>query len=84
MSVACSVLGSCLAACFATARTTYVAAREGHLNQVLAMIHVHRLTPAPAIITTVSFVGTKFSSQAIAPNVGAMFIFFRELYHCFC
>nr|CAB3266341.1 b(0,+)-type amino acid transporter 1-like [Phallusia mammillata] len=50
VAVAFSVFGTCLAICFATVRIMYVAAREEHFNQVLAMIHVRTLTPAPAVI----------------------------------
>lgn len=32
----------------------YVASREGHLPQVLSMIHVHKHTPLAAVLTLVS------------------------------
>lgn len=32
----------------------YVASREGHLPQVLSMIHIHRHTPLAAVLTLVS------------------------------
>lgn len=35
-------------------RMFYVASREGHLPQVLSMIHIHRHTPLAAVLTLVS------------------------------
>uniref|UniRef100_A0A8C4PKZ9 B(0,+)-type amino acid transporter 1 n=1 Tax=Equus asinus asinus TaxID=83772 RepID=A0A8C4PKZ9_EQUAS len=37
---------------FSGSRVCYVAAREGHVPQLLSMVHVHRLTPAPAMMFT--------------------------------
>nr|CAB3266337.1 b(0,+)-type amino acid transporter 1-like [Phallusia mammillata] len=50
VSVTCSVFGTCLGSCFTAGRISYVAAREGHFNQVLSMIHVKKCTPAPSVI----------------------------------
>uniref|UniRef100_H2YWX9 b(0,+)-type amino acid transporter 1 n=1 Tax=Ciona savignyi TaxID=51511 RepID=H2YWX9_CIOSA len=50
LSVAASVFGTCIGSCFTAGRISYAAAREGHFNQVLAMIHVQRYTPAPAVV----------------------------------
>ena len=35
-------------------RLTYVAAREGHMVEVLSMVHIKKFTPSPSIIFTVS------------------------------
>ncbi|XP_072051841.1 cystine/glutamate transporter-like [Amphiura filiformis] len=48
--VALSCLSSRITATFATARTTFVSAREGLTPEILAMISIRRLTPVPAII----------------------------------
>nr|XP_026695925.1 b(0,+)-type amino acid transporter 1-like [Ciona intestinalis] len=49
-SVAASVFGTCVGSCFTAGRISYAAAREGHFNQVLAMVHIKHFTPAPAVI----------------------------------
>ncbi|XP_039249142.2 b(0,+)-type amino acid transporter 1-like [Styela clava] len=50
LAVTWSVFGTCLGSCFAAGRISYTASREGHFNQVLSMIHIKRLTPAPAVL----------------------------------
>jgi len=54
VSVASSVVGTCLAVCFTGGRISHVAAKEGHFSLVLAMIHVKRFTPTPSVILNVS------------------------------
>ena len=54
VSVASSVVGTCLAVCFTGGRISHVAAKEGHFSTVLAMIHVKRFTPVPSVILNVS------------------------------
>ncbi|KAJ8041674.1 Cystine/glutamate transporter [Holothuria leucospilota] len=49
LSVILSCLGSINGSVFATARTFFVASREGQFPQVLGMIHVRRRTPLPAV-----------------------------------
>ncbi|XP_076803048.1 b(0,+)-type amino acid transporter 1-like [Clavelina lepadiformis] len=49
-AVSCSVFGTCVGSCFTAGRISYAAAREGHFNQVLSMLQVKRLTPAPAVL----------------------------------
>uniref|UniRef100_A0A8D0HMX0 b(0,+)-type amino acid transporter 1 n=1 Tax=Sphenodon punctatus TaxID=8508 RepID=A0A8D0HMX0_SPHPU len=52
LSVAVSSLGSANGTLFTGGRTCYIAAREGHMPDVLSMAHVQRLTPSPALIFT--------------------------------
>ncbi|XP_043530027.1 cystine/glutamate transporter [Chiloscyllium plagiosum] len=48
--VALSCFGSMNGGVFAVARMFYVASREGHLPEILSMIHVRKHTPLPAVI----------------------------------
>lgn len=47
--VAASTFGSGNGTTFTTARIGFVAAREGHLSEVLSYAHARRLTPVPAL-----------------------------------
>ncbi|CAL8264375.1 unnamed protein product [Lota lota] len=49
--VAMSCFGSMNGCIFAISRMFYVASREGHLPEVLSMIHVRRHTPMAAVLT---------------------------------
>ncbi|XP_034036910.1 cystine/glutamate transporter [Thalassophryne amazonica] len=48
--VALSCYGSMNGSAFAMSRSFYVASREGHLPEVLSMIHIRRHTPLPAVL----------------------------------
>lgn len=50
LSVAISTFGAANGTIFAAGRLCYVAAREGHLVDVLSFVHVKKLTPAPALL----------------------------------
>lgn len=50
LSVILSTFGAGNGSCFTGGRLCYVAAREGHLVDILSYLHIHRLTPSPALI----------------------------------
>eukprot|EP00057_Strongylocentrotus_purpuratus_P025154 XP_011679628.1 PREDICTED: b(0,+)-type amino acid transporter 1 isoform X2 [Strongylocentrotus purpuratus] len=50
--VAMSTFGAANGSVFTSGRLAYVAAREGHMVEVLSMVHVKRFTPFPAMIFT--------------------------------
>ncbi|XP_006835370.1 PREDICTED: B(0,+)-type amino acid transporter 1-like [Chrysochloris asiatica] len=52
VAVVLSTFGSANAAFFSGSRLCYVAGREGHMPQLLSMVHVHHFTPAPALMFT--------------------------------
>uniref|UniRef100_A0A3P9NEZ9 b(0,+)-type amino acid transporter 1 n=1 Tax=Poecilia reticulata TaxID=8081 RepID=A0A3P9NEZ9_POERE len=52
LAAALSAFGSLNGTFFSGGRVCFVAAREGHMPDILSMAHVHRLTPSPALIFT--------------------------------
>uniref|UniRef100_A0A3Q0SFL4 Zmp:0000001267 n=1 Tax=Amphilophus citrinellus TaxID=61819 RepID=A0A3Q0SFL4_AMPCI len=52
VAAALSAFGSLNGTFFSAGRVCFVAAREGHMPDILSMAHVHRLTPSPALIFT--------------------------------
>ncbi|KAM3595347.1 uncharacterized protein V6R79_022064 [Siganus canaliculatus] len=52
LAAALSAFGSMNGAFFSGGRVLFVAAREGHMPDILAMLHVHKLTPSPALMFT--------------------------------
>ncbi|XP_058471082.1 b(0,+)-type amino acid transporter 1 isoform X2 [Solea solea] len=52
VAAALSAFGSLNGTFFSGGRVCFVAAREGHMPDILSMAHVRRLTPSPALIFT--------------------------------
>ncbi|KAK7076555.1 b(0,+)-type amino acid transporter 1 [Halocaridina rubra] len=50
LTVVMSTFGSANGSCFTSGRLCFVAAREGHMVDVLSYVHTTKLTPSPALI----------------------------------
>ncbi|XP_068250088.1 b(0,+)-type amino acid transporter 1 isoform X3 [Palaemon carinicauda] len=50
LAVVMSTFGSANGSCFTAGRLCFVAAREGHMVDVLSYVHIKKLTPSPALI----------------------------------
>ncbi|KAG1680681.1 b(0,+)-type amino acid transporter 1 [Nymphon striatum] len=71
-AVALSTFGAGNGTCFTSGRLAFVAAREGHLIDLLSFIHVRRLTPSPALI-----LNALLSLMMVIPgNIGSLIDFF--------
>ena len=53
LSVTMSVFGTALGSCFTAGRISYSAAKEDMFSRVMAMLHIHKKTPAPAVLFNV-------------------------------
>lgn len=70
--VACSTFGAANGSCFTGGRLCYVAAREGHLVDILSYVHAKRFTPSPALI----FNAVIALLMIIPGNIGSLIDFF--------
>ncbi|KAM9356189.1 b(0,+)-type amino acid transporter 1 [Pholidichthys leucotaenia] len=52
LAAALSAFGSLNGTFFSGGRVCFIAAREGHMPDILSMAHIHRLTPSPALLFT--------------------------------
>ncbi|XP_053317040.1 b(0,+)-type amino acid transporter 1-like [Spea bombifrons] len=80
LGVALSTFGSANGTFFSGGRVCYVAAREGHLPDVLSMAHVKRLTPSPALIFT-SFISLIMIIPADFSSIVNFFSFTAWLFY---
>ncbi|PRD33316.1 UNVERIFIED_CONTAM: b(0,+)-type amino acid transporter 1 [Trichonephila clavipes] len=72
ISVALSTFGAGNGSCFTGGRLCYVAAREGHLVDILSYLHIRRLTPSPALI----FNAVLAICMIIPGDIGSLIDFF--------
>jgi len=52
LAVAMSTFGAANGSLFASGRLPYAAAREGHMVEILSMVHIKRSTPLPSLVFT--------------------------------
>ncbi|KAG8178907.1 hypothetical protein JTE90_017604 [Oedothorax gibbosus] len=72
IAVALSSFGAGNGSCFAGGRLCYVAAREGHLVDILSYLHIRRHTPSPALI----FNAVLAICMIIPGDIGSLIDFF--------
>ncbi|CAM1308452.1 SLC7A9 (predicted) [Pycnogonum litorale] len=72
LAVALSTFGAGNGTCFTSGRLAFVAARKGHLSEVMAFVHVRKLTPSPALI----FNAIIAILMLIPGNIGTLIDFF--------
>ncbi|XP_071523215.1 b(0,+)-type amino acid transporter 1 isoform X4 [Panulirus ornatus] len=71
-SVVMSTFGSANGSCFTAGRLCFVAAREGHMVDVLSYVHAKKLTPSPALL----FNATIALLMVIPSDIGSLIDFF--------
>uniref|UniRef100_A0A8B9M4J3 b(0,+)-type amino acid transporter 1 n=1 Tax=Accipiter nisus TaxID=211598 RepID=A0A8B9M4J3_9AVES len=79
LSVALSTFGSSNGTFFSGGRVCYIAAREGHMPDILSMAHVRCLTPSPALLFTSAMSLIMIMSGSFTSIVN----FFRYVYVVF-
>lgn len=72
VSVVVSSFGAGNGSCFTSGRLSFAAARENHLPDILAFIHIHKYTPSPALV----FNGILSVLYVIPGNVDSLVDFF--------
>ncbi|ELU11785.1 hypothetical protein CAPTEDRAFT_97936 [Capitella teleta] len=73
LSVALSTAGAANGTIFSAGRLNYVAAREGHMLELMSMVHVKKFTPAPSIV----FTSLLAIIYIIPGNIGGLIEFFN-------
>uniref|UniRef100_F6TBT3 Amino acid permease/ SLC12A domain-containing protein n=1 Tax=Ciona intestinalis TaxID=7719 RepID=F6TBT3_CIOIN len=70
--VAISTIGSYNTSILAFSRCAFVAGRNGQLPKLFEMVHIHNLTPAPAIVVTCVFSITLIAIGELDPLIDAL------------
>ncbi|XP_045125710.1 b(0,+)-type amino acid transporter 1-like isoform X8 [Portunus trituberculatus] len=72
IAVAMSTFGAANGSCFTSARLCFVAAREGHMVDVLSYVHNRKLTPSPALLFNAAIA----LIMVIPSDIGSLIDFF--------
>lgn len=72
IAVVMSTFGSANGSCFTSGRLCFVAAREGHMVDVLSYVHAKKLTPSPALLFN-AFIALM---MVIPSDIGSLIDFF--------
>ncbi|XP_050740397.1 b(0,+)-type amino acid transporter 1-like isoform X1 [Eriocheir sinensis] len=72
IAVVMSTFGAANGSCFTSARLCFVAAREGHMVDVLSFVHTKKLTPSPALLFNASIA----LIMVIPSDIGSLIDFF--------